>query len=177
MKNPKNVPAFLLPALLAATLPIAAETSAVFEGPYEDIAHLSVYDPRENKILLAKITGGGDKTLSVRLPAADYPRFLLVIEDQPGPLILEPELSHAADGKTTLTFKTNLPVEPRVTTGPVPDRVGGKSLALPRGTRHTVELSLEDKHGVRVAIEHDGLTCVWPRWGWDVQGVIFTRNP
>jgi len=134
-------------------------------------AHLSVYDPRANKILPAQATGGGDKTLSVRLPAADYPRFLLVIEDQPGPLILEPGLTTDANGKATLTFKTNLPVEPRVTTGPIPDRVGGTSLALPRGTQHTVELSLEDKHGVRVTIENDGLTCVWPRWGWDVQGV------
>ena len=46
------------------------------------------------------------------------------------------------------------------------------------GTEHRVNIpKLEAGQGVRVEVMYEGLTCAWPRWGHDVQGVLAWLPP
>jgi hypothetical protein len=53
--------------------------------------------------------------------------------------------------------------------------VGGGQLAsftLKPGERKILQLPLNDLDAVRISLESDGLRAVWPRWDYDVKGVI-----
>lgn len=137
-------------------------------------AKVSAWDPMSDQKVPVEVLASEGNTLEVRLPTLDYPRFLLVEESQPGPLILDPELRRNADGQTHVSFRTNLPSRAKLTWGPYPERNSGGQVDLPEGTSFDYPIpGLKKLDGVQVRIEHDGLTTPWPRWAYDNAGVLW----
>lgn len=134
-------------------------------------ATVSVLDPMSGATLPARILNASPTTLTVRLPTSDVPRFLLVEEAKPGPLVMEPKLKMTgATGE--LSFKTNLKLPVRVTWGGQPERTSGGAADLPAGTEHKLTIPrLAAEEGVKITCQSDGLMAVWPRWGYDVAGI------
>ncbi len=135
-------------------------------------ARVSIWDPLNDQQLEAEVIDAGDDHLTVRLPTADYPRFLLIDESQPGPLVMAPNLAIAADGSARLRFETSIAAPVRITWGPLPGRTGDGEQTLPAGTVHSVQIpQLSRGAGVRVEVSAGGLHARWPRWEEDVAGV------
>jgi hypothetical protein len=104
--------------------------------------------------------------------------MFFIEEAKPGPVIQSPKLAAGANGAATLTFKTNLSVPAQVSWGPLPGRQSGGSVSLPAATSFTQTIpKFEAGHGVKVAVELDGLQARWPRWGHDTAGVRFEPRP
>ena len=140
-------------------------------------AKVSAWDPLTDKKVPVEVLASEENTLKVRLGTVDYPRFLIVEEAQAGPLILAPQLRREADGQVEVSFRTNLPAEAKLTWGPCPQRDGEGHAQLPKGTAFSYRIAkLEKQSGVRVTIDHDGLTTPWPRWGYDDAGVLWPAS-
>ena len=137
-------------------------------------AKVSVYEPMTDRTAPAEMLGAGGTTLTVRLPTSDCPRLLLVQESRPGPLVLSPKLTVAADGSAEVAFSTNVPKASygTVSWGPLPDRQAGGVQQVRGDATFTCKIpKLEAGQGVRIMIESDGLRAYWPRWGHDTAGV------
>lgn len=139
-------------------------------------AAVSVWDPITNLEIPAQVLSSTLTSLTVQLFTVDYPRFLIVQESQPGPLISNPKLSQDQNGKATVSFETNTPVTARLTWGLWPQRKSGGIQELPPGTRFEYSISrLTEREGVHIEVERNGLTSQWPRWDYDVAGVFWPR--
>jgi hypothetical protein len=139
-------------------------------------AKVSVWDPFTNDTVAAQVLAATANTLNVRVEATDYPRFLLVDEAKPGPLILHPALTANADGSAAISFDVDTPVKVRVTWGPWPDRRGTGEASLVTDRRVQYEIpALAVHEGVHLEIEQDGLVVPWPRWDYDVAGVVWPK--
>jgi hypothetical protein len=141
-------------------------------------ARISVYDPMTEETVPVHVLASGPDTLKVLISSVDYPRFLLVEESQPGPLILAPSLGRQPDGSAVLRFESNLPVRPTVTWGAFPGRIGVGQQTMPLGT--TFELSINNLspgEGIRIRVERGGLITEWPRWLYDTAGVLWPAFP
>ena len=137
-------------------------------------AKVSAWDPMTDQTVPVTVLAADQNTLKVQLRTVDYPRFLLVQESQPGPLIVAPELQREADGQTRVLFRTNLPVTATLTWGPWPERNRDGHVDLPKGTSFDYRIPRLQKHeGVQVTVEQDGLTTPWPRWKHDTAGVLW----
>ena len=137
-------------------------------------AKVSAWDPMTDQTVPVKVLAADHNTLKVQLRTVDYPRFLLVQESQPGPLIVAPELQREADGQTRVSFRTNLPLTATLTWGPWPERNRDGHVDLPKGTSFDYRIPRLQKHeGVQVTVEQDGLTTPWPRWKYDTAGVLW----
>lgn len=134
-----------------------------------DGAAVSVYDPLRDVTLAAEVMEAAATAMTVRLPAADYPRMLLITEAEAGPLIQSPTVTPEAGG-ATVSFSTNVPAAARVTWGAPPERAAGGQVDLPPGQSHQAQIALADGEGIRITVEAGGLQAVWPRWGWDPAG-------
>ena len=135
-------------------------------------ARVSVWDPMTDRVIRAETLATTPASLTVRLPTVDYPRFLLVEEREPGPLVVAPALREA-DGATVLSFATNVKCQPMVTWGPYPAREGGGHLELPAGSLHNCVLPpLGTNVGVRITAASGPIQTCWPLWAYDVQGVL-----
>jgi hypothetical protein len=138
-------------------------------------AKVSAWDPLTDKSVAVTVLSSSQNTLKVRLLTVDYPRFLVVEESKAGPLILSPHLELEPDGHARVSFRTNLTSSPTLSWGPRPERDRDGHVQLPEGTSFVYELSGLERleGGVRVTLEHDGLTTAWPRWGYDTAGVLW----
>jgi len=85
-------------------------------------ATLRVFDSLTGRDVAVRKLAGDGTTLTVRVKAVDYPRFLLVDESRPGPTIERPRI-HVGDGSPKLTFATNVEAGATVTWGPFPYRI------------------------------------------------------
>lgn len=148
-----------------------------------DRAKVTVWDPMTDQTTPVQVLAATRTSLSVHLPTTDYPRFLIIDEGTPGPLIIGPRLKRNTepalvqtkidDVNVRVEFSTNHACRPVVSWGPVPGRSRNGSVALPRGTRHRCLLpGLPADCGVRISCEHAGIQARWPMWDWDVQGVL-----
>ena len=137
-------------------------------------AKVSAWDPLTNQKVPVSISASSENSLKVGLPCVDYPRFLLVEESRPGPLILSPELRRETDGHARVTFQTNLPARAKLSWGPWPERRKDGQVDLAEGTSFEYEIPhLAKLEGVRLTVERDGLTTPWPRWEYDNAGVLW----
>jgi len=135
-------------------------------------AKVSAWDPMTDQTVPVTVLAADHHTLKVRLQTVDYPRFLLVQESQPGPLIVAPELRGEPDGRAPVLFRTNLPLKATLSWGPWPQRDRGGSVELPKETSFAYSIAeLQEHEGVQVTVEQDGLTTRWPRWKYDTAGV------
>ena len=137
-----------------------------------------LWDPMVDSNATASVLSTTATSLTVRLSAADYPRFLIVKERAPGPLVLHPTLSRSADG-ARVSFGSNVRGTAVIQWGPFPSRLapagqaGGERRVPVRPGRAVEELlsGMSTGMAVRVTLEAGGLSAPWPRWDWDVQGV------
>lgn len=137
-------------------------------------AKVSAWDPLTNQAVPVRILAAEGNTLKVQLPTVDYPRFLVVQESQPGPLILAPRLQRDDHGGVRVSFRTNLPLKATLTWGDWPQREGGGRVELPKGTLFDYQIPRLEKHqGVQVRVEENGLTIPWPRWKHDSAAVLW----
>ena len=142
-------------------------------------ATVSLWDPLTDRSETVEVLKRTATTLAVRLPLVDYPRFLMIDEAQPGPLIEDPVLKRETGG-ATLSFSTNLDGKATVTWGLMPGRTSGgrREVAVCAGQPASVAIpSLAEGQGVRVSFEHDGLKTWWPRWKHDPAGVLWPTTP
>jgi hypothetical protein len=137
-------------------------------------ATVSVWDPFSNNKVPVGILAASKTDMTVQLESMDYPRFLIIEETEPGPLILEPRLVRAVNGSAKIAFHTNLPVSAKLTWGAWPQRVSSGSIQLPRGDDFEYSIPhLVEHEGVHIEVERNGLIIPWPRWSYDVAGVVW----
>ncbi len=142
-----------------------------------DQAKVSAWDPFSDSSIPVKILSSTNTTLSVRLETVDYPRFLIIEETEPGPLILDPKVSSTPEGGARVSFQTNLPVTATLSWGSWPQRTNGGTATLPAGKDFTYVIpQLAVHEGVHVEIDRDGLVVPWPRWPYDVAGVVWPKK-
>ena len=126
--------------------------------------------------LPVRVLASTPSTLTVRLPATDYPRVLLIDEARPGPLILSPRVAASGQGMATVSWATNLPAaRVRVTYGPDWPLRGAHEIVVPGGgTRYAVRLPVgrADMTACRVHVYANGLATEWPRWDEDPAGQL-----
>ncbi len=139
-------------------------------------ATVSAYDPMTGKTLPVRVLAGTRNSLTVRLATVDYPRFLLIKEARPSPLILAPHLAVQSNGAARVSFKTNVIAPAMVTWGELPIRTRDGQMRLPAAVAANKTLAyqipnLRPQAGVRLTIHSHGLTARWPIWGFDVAGV------
>jgi hypothetical protein len=136
-------------------------------------AKVSAWDPMTDQAVPVDILSNRENQIAVRVRAADYPRFLVLEESAPGPLILHPSLLALSNGAANVSFHANIPVEARISWGPWPQRRAGGCVDLPVGEDFTYCIpKLAEHEGVKVELTHAGISSNWPRWDYDVAGVI-----
>jgi len=136
----------------------------------------SLYDPILNASSPVKVLEGSDDALTVRIAVVDYPRFLIVKESQPGPLIRSPRLATNENGSATLTFSLDRPEAAKVSTGTFPDRTSLGVTVVPSSKDMRFDIpALPEQSGVRVEVNENGLIARWPLWEHDVAGVHWPR--
>lgn len=134
---------------------------------------VSVYDPIADSSVPVEVLDTTANTMTVKLDTVDYPRLLLIDEEKEGPAILGPQLSCREDGKAVLRFSTNVDVQPLVSWGTLPLRESDGTKLLPVGKQHEWVIDkLRTNAGVKITMQTDDLTTIWPRWGHDVAGVL-----
>jgi hypothetical protein len=144
-------------------------------------ATVSAYDPMTGKTLPVRVLAGTRNSLTVRLATVDYPRFLMIKESRPSPLILAPQLAVQANGAAVVSFKSNVTAPAKVTWGELPIRTRDGQARLAKaaaGKAFNYQIShLRRQAGVRVTIKSHGLAARWPIWGFDVAGVHWPKHP
>jgi|GEM_PF-1621301 len=102
-----------------------AMPSRTFEITLDNLAgehaDAHVYDPRTDAQIPVRVTDRTANSLTLELESVDYPRFLMLEEDEPGPLITETGLVQEGEG-AVFTFKANVRGEAKVSWGPYPMR-------------------------------------------------------
>ncbi len=84
-------------------------------------ASVSLYDPILNANVPAEAVSSDSRTITVKLKAVDYPRFLVIEEAKPGPLIQEPLLERT-NGGGVISFTPNKSGTVEISWGPYPVR-------------------------------------------------------
>ncbi len=138
-------------------------------------AKVSLFDPLTGRTLPVRVTGGDRRTLSVRFPAVDYPRFLLIQEQRPGPLVEAPVFRRDGRGGAVLEFTANCAGEATVSSGVFPAREEQRERFQVRpGERVRREFpQWDDNRALRVQLAADGLVASWPQWDYEVAGRLF----
>jgi hypothetical protein len=139
-------------------------------------ATVSVYDPLANRDVPVKIVASTSDTLTVRLKAVDYPRVLEVTERSPGPLIVAPRVVADKDGRVTVSWQTNIPVQSvKITYGSGWVNRAATEIAIAPGKQvNSVTLpgKLKGVVAVRIRVTANGLTDAWPHWDEDPVGQV-----
>ncbi len=142
-------------------------------------AELELYDPMLDTRTSIKPSGlVSSDHLGVALMATDYPRFLLVRESAPGPLVETPELTRLKKG-VQISFTANVAGTASVEYGPFPQRRGKeKTHTAKAGERITFSLpDFERNDALRLRLRANDLVAVWPRWDYDTRGVAYFAQP
>ncbi len=71
-----------------------------------DLTLISMWDPRTDRAFPVERIAATDTTLSVKLPTRDWPRFLLIEESQPGPMIVNPRVEKTDDSRCRICFES-----------------------------------------------------------------------
>lgn len=137
-------------------------------------ATVSVWDPFGDNEAPVRVLSRTKTTLTVQLETVDYPRFLVIDETEPGLTISEPKLSREPDGSAKVSFNTNLPASAKLTWGAWPQRDSGSTAELPDGTHFEYSIpDLVEHEGVQIQVTQNGIIVPWPRWQYDVAGVVW----
>jgi len=136
-------------------------------------ARVSALDSITMQPVPVRIVAASANSLTVRLSAVDYPRFLTVDESGPGPSIIAPKVQLATGGKVRVTWQTNVPAAVSLTYGSDWENRSAHEVDLPAGTRsYVLPAALKGVVAVRIKVSANGLSDVWPRWDEDPQGQI-----
>lgn len=137
-----------------------------------DGATLSVLDPITGETVAAEALASGAAHLVVRLPVTDYPRFLVIKEAAPGPLVENVRIKRGDRGLAMVHFTTPVPATARVEWGPHPRRNAYCVMHERTATEHRVQLhSLHDDDAIRITCVASERSAVWPQWNWDTRGI------
>ncbi len=136
---------------------------------------VSAYDPLSNTAVPAQVVSGTASSVTVRLQAVDYPRWLVLTEAKPGPQIRDPKVVLGADGKLQVSWQTNIPATAAITYGHDWQNRGANEVVL-AGVKTSFTTALQTGftgvNAVRIRVTANGLTDVWPRWDEDPQGQV-----
>jgi len=150
--------------------------------------NVHAWDPIKGEKIAVEVLARAQNSITVRLQTVDYPRFLLIFEAEPGPLVVSPSLRNSDKG-AEVVFTSNVDAKAVVSWGPIRQRnnksstplAGGsrgegladqqKTLQVLRGKENRVSLpALGENDGVKILLEANGLTARWPFWDDDVLG-------
>jgi hypothetical protein len=139
-------------------------------------ASVSVYDPLKNVYEPVTVLHSSNSELKVRLKTVDYPRFLRVVEKNPGPAFVgKPKMTVDRTGKLSLQWKTNIPVLAKVTYGWTKrDQNMVKLPARAKSFQFSTFTGIKGVVAVRIWVNANGLTTAWPRWDEDPNGQMVT---
>jgi hypothetical protein len=136
-------------------------------------AKVSAWDPITDRSEPIKILSSQEDQVAVQVQAVDYPRFLIVEESAPGPLIMNPNLQALPNRSATVAFQSNLSVDASISWGPWPQRNADGHVNLPANTDFNYIIpKLTEHEGIKIEVTRGGLTAAWPRWNYDVAGVV-----
>jgi hypothetical protein len=140
-------------------------------------ATVTAYDPLLGTSEPVSIIASTPTTLTVRLQAVDYPRFLQITESKSGPLIQDPEARFVGNGQVKITWSTNIPAKAIVTYGSDWTTRGSKSVIVPSSALLSRSITIPNCHpgitAVRITVTSpSGLTTSWPRWDQDPAGQV-----
>jgi hypothetical protein len=137
-------------------------------------ANISAWDPFDNREIAVPVLARTNTALTVQLETVDYPRFLIIKESEPGFRVSMPELVREPDGSAKISFHTDVPASAKLSWGAWPQRASGGSVNLPGGERFEFSIPhLVEHEGVQITVERNGLLIPWPRWQYDVAGVLW----
>jgi hypothetical protein len=140
-------------------------------------ATVSAFDPFTDGELPVRVLDRTATTLTVQLQTVDYPRFLIINEADPGLTISQPKLAPQPDGSAKLSFDTDLPATAKLSWGAWPQRDGNGSIQLAAATHFDYSIPhLVEHEAVQIRLERDGLVVPWPRWQYDVAGVLWPTS-
>jgi hypothetical protein len=149
-------------------------------------AALEIYDPLTGERREITALAGANNQLTAPLPAVDYPRFLIVREEKPGPLILNPVLTETPNnesGNAALNYALNIVGEDKLTRGEFPRRdqsvisttgIPENSPGVVTGTsKHQQPIrELKDNDAAQITFTAADLTTKYPQWEHDVALVL-----
>lgn len=139
-------------------------------------AKVSAYDPLTNESVPVELVKDkcSANQLTVKLKTVDYPRFLLIEEEEPGILIQDPKVTSENEGTLNVSWQTNIPAEnAKVTYGKDWPNRQANEMVLSGGQEEYDAKILTGTKGIlaaRISVTANGLTSVWPRWDEDPQG-------
>lgn len=142
-----------------------------------DGATVSAYDPLTGSVVPVTVVSSTPTTLTVRLKAVDYPRFLQVTESKDSPLILDPKVTYVGNQQIQVSWSTNTPIKATVTYGDGWQNRSATEVALPASSSlkriYTIPNTEPGVTAVRIkVVSSGGLTTTWPRWDEDPVGQV-----
>lgn len=84
-------------------------------------ANISAYDPITNLNIPITVTKRTSNTISIKMAAVDYPRYLMIEENEAGAQIIDPQMNG-----NTLSFTSTTNGKAKITWGPYPNRTTGQ---------------------------------------------------
>ncbi|MFS0723908.1 hypothetical protein [Paenibacillus sp. 1P07SE] len=143
---------------------------------------LTVYDPITDEQWQPRLIEATKTTLTVRLPVTDTPRFLMIQEEGPQPLIVTPVLA-ARDSGATFSFTATVAGEALLQWGAYPlrsaaDPANRYEFIVQAGEQVMVDLpDLVSGDGIKLMYTSEqGIETSYPYWDYDVRGVFRGRD-
>jgi hypothetical protein len=140
-------------------------------------AAVNAYDPLTNVSVPVQVIASSANSVTLRLIAVDYPRFLHFKESQDGLQILNPNVVTDSSGNLTVSFTTNYPLTSgTITYGPDWEYRGSTPVTLTPGqTSYSVQIPTHYSGtviAVRIIANANSLSNVWPKYDEDPQGQV-----
>lgn len=134
-------------------------------------ASVTVYDPISNDRKKAEIVAATSGSITIRVSAADYPRFIDVQEAASEPQFSDVKFLKTASGPA-LSFVSGISGTVKVTWGKYPNRASGSnglSRQVEKGNPTVISLpKLKNGDAVRLRMSNGGVTLTYPQWDYDL---------
>lgn len=140
-------------------------------------ATVSAYDPLKGTVVPVAVVSSTATTVTVRVSAVDYPRFLQVTEAKAAPLISQPTVTYAGKGLVKVSWKTNVPVKAVVTYGTDWTTRSTSTITVPASSALTGSVTIPNAKAGMLAVRikvtaANNLNAAWPCWDQDPAGQI-----
>lgn len=130
-------------------------------------AKVYAYDPITDMKVSVPVLQVTPTTLTVQLETLDYPRFLIIEEDNQGPIISNPKLVKTTNG-ALLSFTPNVSGKATISWGPYPIRSTGtfKEESFPENQFNAAPLTSRNLQLVSISKDSGEMSPTRGSWSW-----------